>query len=155
MKNNILKKEYIEAFIGKRELKWYEKAFEKYENNELKFNLIACIFSYLYLIYRKCYKAGIIIGIIIFFSSTFLGEIGNIISLVVSVLCGLYGPKFVFIRYKENLKKFENLSENRIIANLKLVGGFDIKWVIGAVLFTGIFNKILMFVSHGGYEQFK
>ena len=51
MKNNILKKEYIEAFIGKRELKWYEKAFEKYENNELKFNLIACIFSYLYLIY--------------------------------------------------------------------------------------------------------
>ncbi|MGL6113874.1 DUF2628 domain-containing protein [Cetobacterium sp. SF1] len=149
MKNNSLDMENIEAYIGPRSVEWYYEAFKNYEQNSLKFNIWACIFSFLYLFYRKCYKMGIIIGAIITLSSIFLGNIGSFINIVVSILCGLYGPKYVYMRYKEYLNIYKNLPKERLKINLIAIGGVSYKWVIIAILFCGIFSRIVEYLYYG------
>ncbi|MCI6152309.1 MAG: DUF2628 domain-containing protein [Fusobacterium perfoetens] len=136
----------LEAYIGTPEkFQWYEKAFDKYDVNGIEkiawnWSWYAFFSTPIYLLYRKCYIAGIIFWILQFFTNIYYGFTGVILSII---LAGI-APMLVFKRYKRVVKQIQEVESN---PNLRIEMVRDLGGVNKTARNLGIIFQITLLSS--------
>ncbi len=150
----------VEAYIGmdktsEKALNWYKDSFLRGDISEglsWKWSWWAFFGNWLYLLYRKCYKEGIIyffiINIIGKSIGRFLPELTKSISglsLFIGILSGGLLHNIIYRRYKNTKKILEESleSEDELKKGLEKNGGTDRKAVIIGIVAYFLINKIL------------
>jgi hypothetical protein len=153
---------YIEAYIGKdktseKSLNWYKDSFHRGDISDglsWKWSWWAFFGNWLYLLYRKCYKEGIIYFIIINIIGKsvgyFLPELTKSISggsLFIGILSGGLLHNIIYRRYRNTKKSLEEKFEleEDLKKGFEKNGGTDRKAVIIGVIAYFVINKILNF----------
>lgn len=123
------KEEVLEAYLGTPDkYQWYKNAFSKYEVNGIEkiawnWSWYSFFFSYVYLVYRKCYVEAILLWIFQTIVACTLGIAG----IVIMILCGGFLPYLVYKKYKKTAIEVEKIHGDyeKKLETMKELGGVN------------------------------
>ena len=133
--------------IVQKKCEYYIPKFEDIKENGDKesWNFAGFLFSFSWLVYRKMYIEGFIaLGIKILIM--YIGKYESLVSLIISLICGIYGNYLYFKHCEKKVNDSIHLDEDLKSKNLYRAGGVSIVGLI--VVFITVFIATGIYVKY-------